>query len=227
MPKRLTREESRQLTRERLLHAAAELFSRQGFGATSIEDIAETAGYSKGAFYSNFSSKDELFLALFDLHWRQIAPRWAQLSLEDLAPEARWQKGEHLMKQEIAEMATEESRTWTRLLLEFILYALREERARKMLTDRYRQNAASLAKSLEALETQREGPERLSSSDRAWLLHIFSLGMTVHIGLDPEATPNNAWVLPFAVLFDDIHPLRIHHQNENGEPEEDVMLDKT
>lgn len=61
---RLTREQSRDQTRQRLLDAAQAVFLSKGFVATSVEDIAELAGYTRGAFYSNFGSKTELFLQL-------------------------------------------------------------------------------------------------------------------------------------------------------------------
>lgn len=62
--KRLSREESRELTRQRLLEAAAKVIAKVGYASAAMEEIAETAGYSRGAFYSNFGSKDELFLVL-------------------------------------------------------------------------------------------------------------------------------------------------------------------
>jgi AcrR family transcriptional regulator len=62
--KRLSREVSRERTAQHLLNAAERLIARKGLKATSIEDVAEAAGYSRGAFYSNFSSKSELFLEL-------------------------------------------------------------------------------------------------------------------------------------------------------------------
>jgi AcrR family transcriptional regulator len=61
---RLTREQSKDQTRLRLLDAAQAIFMKKGFVATSVEDIAAAAGYTRGAFYSNFSSKTELFLEL-------------------------------------------------------------------------------------------------------------------------------------------------------------------
>lgn len=64
--KRLTREESRAQTRERLLDSALESFVKDGIEATSIEEVAEAAGYSRGAFYSNFESKDDLLCAVLD-----------------------------------------------------------------------------------------------------------------------------------------------------------------
>src|SRR5882757_778984 len=61
---RLTREESRALTRSRVMAAAGEVFAEEGFHAASLEEVAERAGYSIGAVYSNFRSKDDLFLSL-------------------------------------------------------------------------------------------------------------------------------------------------------------------
>jgi len=63
-PVRLTREQSRDQTRQRLLDAALAIFMKKGFVAASVEDVAAAAGYTRGAFYSNFASKPELFLEL-------------------------------------------------------------------------------------------------------------------------------------------------------------------
>lgn len=64
--RRLSREEARQRTRQLILQTSRELFSRRGYRGASLEEIAETAGYSKGAFYSNWPSKEALFLELLD-----------------------------------------------------------------------------------------------------------------------------------------------------------------
>ncbi|MXP94079.1 TetR family transcriptional regulator [Burkholderia pseudomallei] len=63
-PIRLTREQSKDLTRERLLSAAHAIFTKKGYVAASVEDIAPAAGYTRGAFYSNFRSKAELLIEL-------------------------------------------------------------------------------------------------------------------------------------------------------------------
>ncbi|KIX39420.1 TetR/AcrR family transcriptional regulator [Burkholderia pseudomallei] len=63
-PIRLTREQSKDLTRERLLSAAHAIFTKKGYVAASVEDIASAAGYTRGAFYSNFRSKAELLIEL-------------------------------------------------------------------------------------------------------------------------------------------------------------------
>jgi AcrR family transcriptional regulator len=62
--KRLTREDSRDRTTQRLLDAARKLIAKRGLSDTSLEDIAEAAGYTRGAFYSNFSTKGDLFIEL-------------------------------------------------------------------------------------------------------------------------------------------------------------------
>jgi len=64
--KRLTREESKEMTRLRLIDAAERLFVRRGFDDASVEEISEMAGYSRGAFYSNFDNKNQVFLAVID-----------------------------------------------------------------------------------------------------------------------------------------------------------------
>jgi len=69
--KRLTREEGKQQTKERLLEAALEVFSRYGYEGASVDRIADHAGYTKGAFYSNFPSKDEILLAVLQEHTRR------------------------------------------------------------------------------------------------------------------------------------------------------------
>src|ERR1700730_12985354 len=62
--KRLTREDSREQTTQRLLEAAKKLIAKKGLEAASVENIAAAAGYSRGAFYSNFGSKEDLFIDL-------------------------------------------------------------------------------------------------------------------------------------------------------------------
>jgi AcrR family transcriptional regulator len=64
----MTRAEQREETRRRLIEAAGRVFARTGFEAAAIDTITEEAGYSRGAFYSNFQSKDELFIELFKAH---------------------------------------------------------------------------------------------------------------------------------------------------------------
>ncbi|MEA3055282.1 MAG: hypothetical protein QOD30_714, partial [Actinomycetota bacterium] len=149
--RRLTREESKARTRQELLRAASRLFLRNGFVATSLSDIAEEAGLTKGAVYSNFESKEDLFLAL--LAGDQARPYAAQ---EDLAPSdmstvegadalarARaW--GEHLG-------GLQPNRRNVALFLEMNAFALRNERTRAGVAEHNRQFFTELGAGLREL----------------------------------------------------------------------------
>lgn len=72
---RLTREESQEQTRQRLIEAACRQVAGRGFASTTVRDIAKEAGYTQGAFYSNFKSKEDLLLDLLRQHKEQEALR--------------------------------------------------------------------------------------------------------------------------------------------------------
>lgn len=65
---RLTRIQQKQRTRDRLLSAASRVIARRGLGSASVDEISEQAGFSSGAFYSNFESKDDAFAAALEYH---------------------------------------------------------------------------------------------------------------------------------------------------------------
>src|SRR5450830_1830121 len=76
---RISREQSREQTRERLLEASHAVFTQKGFALTSVEDIATAAGYTRGAFYSNFTDKTELFFELLRRESAQIDLEFTRL----------------------------------------------------------------------------------------------------------------------------------------------------
>ncbi len=80
---RLTREESREQTRERLIEAAKACLIRKGYEGASIGDIAEEAGFTKGAFFSNFESKEALLLEILRRHKADEIDRMAAISLDE------------------------------------------------------------------------------------------------------------------------------------------------
>ncbi|MER7673361.1 TetR/AcrR family transcriptional regulator [Kitasatospora sp. NPDC096128] len=133
-------------TRARLLAAAGELFLTVGFARTSIEDVCAAAGYTRGAFYSNFGGKEDLLLALFD---DQAAERMAELerlaaACEALAPPERARLlVEALLRVEPAETG------WILLFLEFRLVAARSEALAEQVAAHDRTVARALADVLE------------------------------------------------------------------------------
>lgn len=114
---RLTREESQAQTRTRLLEVAAALFARDGYAATSLERIAEVAGFSKGAVYSNFQGKEALFLEVLEAHGqRSVADLHAAIGEAATIDEAI---------ERIAAWANRHSRegNWPLLVLEYARHA--------------------------------------------------------------------------------------------------------
>jgi AcrR family transcriptional regulator len=74
-----TRERRLEHTRSLLLDAANEVFAEKGFMAASLDDIASAAGYTKGAIYKHFATKEDLFLAVSDQYWRRYFDNFAEV----------------------------------------------------------------------------------------------------------------------------------------------------
>ena len=89
---RLTRAEAKEQTRQRLLDSAALAFAEKGFGGASLEEIAESAGYSTGALYANFANKDQLFMEVVAARRARTAVRRA----EAVAEVSAWPAGRRL-----------------------------------------------------------------------------------------------------------------------------------
>ncbi|WP_454689947.1 TetR/AcrR family transcriptional regulator [Achromobacter aloeverae] len=117
MTKRMSREESQAATRCKLLAAASKLFARDGYAAASVDRIAAAAGFSKGAFYSNFESKEQIFLEILEAHGD--ASLGALLSALDGAGDAK------AAIEAVAAWADATARTgnWSLLVLEHQRYA--------------------------------------------------------------------------------------------------------
>ena len=185
--KRLTRAESKERTRALLLDAAAAVFAREGFGGASVDAIAEEAGFSKGAIYSNFANKDELFLALLDRRLEEYGEEWLRVFASGTSPEERREGTAQLLSRR-----TDTQRTWTMLELEFVLYALRDETARVKLAERYRGIREAIAETLTRHATETRIPLPLPPTTLAWLLPALSSGLDVRVQIEPD-TPDDLW----------------------------------
>lgn len=117
---RLTREESRAQTRERLIETAQHLFVSNGYGGASIRDIANKAGYSQGAFYSNFSSKEDVLLELLRRHMEAEA-----LQLFKVMGNERQESEQMLAELEAWASTLNHDADWCMLSIELQLHANR------------------------------------------------------------------------------------------------------
>lgn len=133
---RLTREESRAQTRERLIETAQQLFVSNGYGGASIRDIADKAGYSQGAFYSNFSSKEDVLLELLRRHMEAEA-----LQLFKAMGDERQEPEQMLAELEAWASTLNHDADWCMLSIELQLHANRSQgfaQEYKKVWDRHR-----------------------------------------------------------------------------------------
>jgi AcrR family transcriptional regulator len=155
MAERWTRERRLEHTRAVLLDAAEDVFAEKGFTPATLDDIAHAAGYTKGAIYKHFATKEDLFLAVSDRYWRRYFDTFAEVMSASRKVTAR----------ELDEIATR----WRQLSLdrgaehaalghEFTLYLLRNPDARERV-------AAKRAEVVEKLATFIvEGIDRLGGT---------------------------------------------------------------
>src|ERR1700687_1667050 len=106
-------------TQARLLNAAEEVFVRDGYESAQLDEIAATAGRSKGAVYTHFKSKEDLFLALFE-HRTQA---YIEKLTEGLRKSTNRKQSMEAFREFYVELVRD--RVWPILTLEFKLYALR------------------------------------------------------------------------------------------------------
>lgn len=122
-----TPERRRQLTREALVASAREVFAQRGFHAASLEEIAEAAGFTRGAVYSNFENKEELFFAVLERHVELQLATFDDFFEASGGPVAAADRDVARVWRQLAAGSDPE---WVALNLEFRLYALRNPEVR-------------------------------------------------------------------------------------------------
>jgi AcrR family transcriptional regulator len=184
-PKRETRAERQARTRAELLATAARVFARRGFRGASVEEIAEEAGYSHGAVYSNFSGKTDLFLAVLEEYMaeraRELAGTQAALA-EDAPIEAR---ARALADQWMDRFARD--RESFLLHMEFVAHAGRDPE----LAERFGTRSAALREAIAAYIARYQEEEgiktALSADDLALVLRSLGIGLSIEALVSPGA----------------------------------------
>ena len=179
----LTPERRRQQTREHLLAAAAEVFAERGFHGASLDEVAAVAGFTKGAVYSNFKNKEDLFLALFKANYdREMDALRATLTDSKAPPEARISDFVGLIRDQTRQSGS----NFSLLYQEFWLYAARNPEVREQLIRIDDEGARALAEILRT-ENERVGVEPLKSPvQTARLVEILFRGIGQLRVLQPE-----------------------------------------
>jgi AcrR family transcriptional regulator len=176
-------------TREKLFEAAARVCEEQGIGSASIEDIAAAAGFTRGAFYSNFKSKDELIIAMIEEHVEQSIRRTHELLAKhkNLADFIDALKTMDRTKQDPLGRSP-------LLHMEMILFVARAEKRRPELAKRLRARRKLIA---DIVETTARNSGRDAKLNPAWtgvVLLALEDGFRLHRLIDPETTPADSFL---------------------------------
>src|ERR1700750_3078575 len=176
-------------TRDKLFEAAARLFEEQGIGGASIEAIAAAAGFSRGAFYSNFKSKDELIIAMLEDHVERSIARNLDLLAQhqDIDDFLNALKNMDRSKQDPLGRAP-------LLHMEMILFVARAEKRRPELAKRLRARRKLVA---DIVATTAKDSGRNGVLSPAWagaVVLAMEDGFRLHRLIDPETTPADSFL---------------------------------
>jgi AcrR family transcriptional regulator len=162
-------------TRQEILRAALRLFSERGYDAATIDDVAEAAGYTKGAVYWHFSSKDDLLVEVFEAWTREgmanLAAALRRPLAERVAALDEWHSGDPTR-----------SRQWVRFELDLLRLAADKPELAARLRERQLSVRELLAREIEGVPGARLGP-----GETATLLDALSDGLLQQGLLDPAA----------------------------------------
>jgi AcrR family transcriptional regulator len=183
----LTHAERKRRTRSGLVETARKVFLERGFHAASLDEIAEAAGYSKGAVYSNFASKADLFLAVLDAHYEQRARAYADVVLDESDLEAAYRA---VARFRLEAQAREPE--WEGLLLEFWTYAARRDDLREALVERRERFLDLIAGLIEELASRHGVAYTIPTLDIARGSSALLRGMAIERMLDPSASSGDA-----------------------------------
>lgn len=177
---RITRKESHAQTRERLVATAHRLFLSDGYNATSLDKVATTAGFSKGAVYSNFSTKHELGLAVLDVIHRERAESLADAVRGVDTVEGRIDAFAAWAEANIGDVG------WTALEVEFATSTRHVPGVSQQLAGRRRELTAAIAGLIE--QQAADLGLRLASpaEDAAVQLLSLGIGLGVQRAFDPD-----------------------------------------
>jgi AcrR family transcriptional regulator len=170
-------------TTARLLDAAFEVFAERGYQSASIDLICHRAGFTRGAFYSNYESKDELFLALFDRH--------AQQKVEEIRELTAGVEPEVAVANLMAYFTepTDADRDWYLISTEFTLHAIRNRTAAHVLARHDRALREELVPLINQVFAAAGRTPRLPADQIARTIVAISEGAAAQSYVEPDELP--------------------------------------
>jgi AcrR family transcriptional regulator len=199
---RLTRKEKQAHTRSCLMKSAARVFARRGLESASIDEVAEDAGFTKGAFYANFKSKEELFLAMLDERFAERLQEIDEAVATDQAPEAQArQAGVDFVRYLGADP------DWQRLFFEFAAHGARDEEFREELVTRYRSLRERIAQVLDRRAAEVGVTPPFPVEQIALMTFAMANGIALENLLEPEAVPEDLYGTMLMIFFTGLRTL--------------------
>lgn len=178
----MTRRERQEQTREQLLDAAAQVFARRGYHEATVEEIASEAGFSTGAVYSNFSGKEELFLALADREVeKQVAEIRAVAESVEAGGEAAAEAGRRFQE------LLKRDRDWPLLFYEFWSFGVRSARIQGECAKRRQAVQDALAETLDRLAAALDFELRFPAPMLATAIGATLNGLAFERAADPDS----------------------------------------
>ncbi|OBK18673.1 TetR/AcrR family transcriptional regulator [Mycobacterium asiaticum] len=174
-------------TRARLIRAAFGVFAEKGYGHVTIEDVCEAAGYTRGAFYSQFESLEELFFLLYD-EWAARTADQVRTAMEGSDPASDLTG---VVERIVDTLLLE--RDWLLIKFDFLLYAARKPE----LAHRWETHRAQLRKVIEERLTASGidfHPSAKNAADTARAIIAAYDGVSVQLLLDSDQVAARAWL---------------------------------
>lgn len=203
--KRKTQAERREETREQVLAAAARVFASRGFHGTSLEAIAEEAGFSRGAVYYNYADKEELFLELLDRRCAERAADLREVFAEGQADDVATTSRQAQLAAQHALDAMTGDPEWRALYLEFLAHAARDPAFRRAFARRTDQMRGALEEVV--VERTRPVAAALGMEPEQLAVVIDALGTGLwasHMLHGARAVPPDLFSKALALLVDGI-----------------------
>jgi AcrR family transcriptional regulator len=196
-PERLTREEKKARTRAQLIDAAATVFARRGFVAASLDEVAEEAGLTKGAVYSNFDSKEDLFEAVLEERFdKPLQEEVEAIEKIDGTQQQRAMAGARMFIE-----AVQQERELFLLSLERRIYLARHPEHAPSLTARYREQLGRVAEMIADQSRKWDLPLPLPAAQMAIAVEALSQGIELQRLADPDGVPDDLLGRLYALLF--------------------------
>jgi AcrR family transcriptional regulator len=181
--------DKRARTRAKLLEAARALIREKGYERTTLQDVAKRAGMTSGAIYGNFRNRDELFMALAEVHWAPVTPEFRPGSTFA-------EKMRALAEATIAAIPERQASAVGRLT--GMAYALNHEEMLARVREVAARNYAAGAAWVRAVADERELP--MAPEILVRVVHAMTEGLIFQRCLTPELVPDEVFHAAFAAL---------------------------